>query len=65
MISLEKLVELTESYNPRSDEELIRRAFNYAKQMHEGQSRRSGEPYFMHPFAVAMQLAEQLSLIHI
>ena len=59
MISLEKLVELTESYNPRSDEELIRRAFNYAKQMHEGQSRRSGEPYFMHPFAVAMQLAEQ------
>ena len=59
MISVEKLVELTESYNPRSDEELIRRAFNYAKQMHEGQSRRSGEPYFMHPFAVAMQLAEQ------
>ena len=59
MISLEKLVELTESYNPRSDEELIRRAFDYAKQMHEGQSRRSGEPYFMHPFAVAMQLAEQ------
>ena len=59
MVSLEKLVELTESYNPRSDEELIRRAFNYAKQMHEGQSRRSGEPYFMHPFAVAMQLAEQ------
>jgi len=59
LISLEKLVELTESYNPRSDEELIRRAFNYAKQMHEGQSRRSGEPYFMHPFAVAMQLAEQ------
>jgi RelA/SpoT family (p)ppGpp synthetase len=59
LVSLEKLVELTESYNPRSDEELIRRAFNYAKQMHEGQSRRSGEPYFMHPFAVAMQLAEQ------
>ena len=59
MISVEKLVELTESYNPRSDKELIRRAFSYAKQMHEGQSRRSGEPYFTHPFAVAMQLAEQ------
>ena len=59
MISVEKLVGLTHSYNPRSDEKLIRHAFDYAKKMHKGQLRRSGEPYFMHPYAVAMQLAEQ------
>jgi guanosine-3',5'-bis(diphosphate) 3'-pyrophosphohydrolase len=27
--------------------------------MHEGQERRSGEPYFSHPVAVAMLIAEQ------
>ena len=59
MISVEKLIGLTHSYNPRSDEKLIRHAFDYAKKMHKGQLRRSGEPYFMHPYAVAMQLAEQ------
>ena len=37
----------------------MRRAFDYAKKMHKGKLRRSGEPYFTHPFAVAMQLAEQ------
>ena len=59
MINVENLIDLTNSYNPHSDRELLRRAFDYAKKMHKGQLRRSGEPYFTHPFAVAMQLAEQ------
>ena len=59
MINVENLIDLTYSYNPHSDKELLRRAFDYAKKMHKGQLRRSGEPYFTHPFAVAMQLAEQ------
>ena len=59
MINVENLIDLTNSYNPHSDKELLRRAFDYAKKMHKGQLRRSGEPYFTHPFAVAMQLAEQ------
>jgi len=59
LINVENLIDLTNSYNPHSDKELLRRAFDYAKKMHKGQLRRSGEPYFTHPFAVAMQLAEQ------
>jgi GTP diphosphokinase / guanosine-3',5'-bis(diphosphate) 3'-diphosphatase len=43
--------------NPASeqsaDADLICRAFNFAYQLHEGQYRASGEPYIMHPVAVA------------
>ncbi len=37
--------------NPDSD--LICRAFNFAHKLHEGQYRKSGEPYIAHPIAVA------------
>lgn len=42
-----------------SDEEIrrVRRAFYYAEQAHDGQRRRSGEPYVTHPLAVANILA--------
>jgi len=36
-----------------SDDSLICRAFNFAYQLHEGQYRKSGEPYIAHPIAVA------------
>jgi GTP diphosphokinase / guanosine-3',5'-bis(diphosphate) 3'-diphosphatase len=36
-----------------ADADLICRAFNFAYQLHEGQYRASGEPYIMHPVAVA------------
>lgn len=36
---------------------LVRRAYYYAEQAHEGQQRRSGEPYVTHPLAVASILA--------
>lgn len=35
----------------------VLRAFHYGKAMHEGQLRRSGEPYIIHPVAVATELA--------
>ncbi len=38
---------------PSEDIEILLSAYNYSKQMHEGQKRASGEPYFMHPCAVA------------
>ena len=37
---------------------LVRRAYYYAEQAHEGQRRRSGEPYVTHPLAVAAILAD-------
>ena len=44
--------------NPDIDIGEIERAYNKAEQMHEGQNRKSGEPYLVHPVAVAKILAE-------
>lgn len=59
MIDVEDLIALVRNYNPRTNAALIRRAYDYGAQMHEGQRRRSGEPYFSHPVAVAAILTEQ------
>jgi GTP diphosphokinase / guanosine-3',5'-bis(diphosphate) 3'-diphosphatase len=48
-----------QAYNPRSESGQIAEAYDYARMMHEGQVRTSGDPYFSHPVAVAMLLAEQ------
>jgi GTP diphosphokinase / guanosine-3',5'-bis(diphosphate) 3'-diphosphatase len=40
------------------DRQLIERAYEYASKAHEGQQRKSGEPYMMHPVAVAQILAD-------
>ena len=59
MIDVEDLIALVRNYNPRTNEDLIRRAYDYGLKMHEGQLRHSGEPYFSHPVAVAAILTEQ------
>jgi len=59
MIDVEDLIALVRNYNPRCNADLIRRAYAYGRQMHEGQLRKSGEPYFTHPVAVAAILTEQ------
>jgi GTP pyrophosphokinase/guanosine-3',5'-bis(diphosphate) 3'-pyrophosphohydrolase len=59
MIDVEDLVALVRNYNPRTNADLIRRAYAYGMAMHEGQFRKSGEPYFTHPVAVAAILTEQ------
>ena len=43
---------------PRKDIELIHKAYDFALKAHEGQVRKSGEPYFIHVFATAKNLAE-------
>ncbi len=58
MIDVEDLVALVRNYNPRCNADLIRRAYAYGMKMHEGQLRKSGEPYFTHPVAVAAILTE-------
>ncbi len=52
------LMKKIESYNPDTDQALIRRAYEYADKAHEGQKRNSGEPYIIHPLHVAYILAE-------
>jgi len=59
MIDVDDLIALVRNYNPRTNEDLIRRAYAYGLQMHDGQMRKSGEPYFTHPVAVAAILTEQ------
>ncbi|PWR03978.1 bifunctional (p)ppGpp synthetase/guanosine-3',5'-bis(diphosphate) 3'-pyrophosphohydrolase [Meridianimarinicoccus roseus] len=59
MIPINELVARVKAYNPHTDEPRLRAAYDYAKQVHAGQKRRSGEPYFTHPVAVAALLAEQ------
>ncbi len=59
MISAEDLVALVRNYNPRTNEALILAAYEYGREMHEGQYRHSGEPYFTHPVSVAAILTEQ------
>ena len=44
--------------NPSYDLELIGKAYDLAGKMHQGQLRKSGEPYIIHPVAVAKILAE-------
>ncbi len=59
MIPADDLIALVRNYNPKTNETLIRAAYDYGRAMHEGQFRRSGEPYFSHPVAVAAILTEQ------
>ena len=40
------------------DVALVEKAYEFAKKAHEGHTRYSGEPYFIHPAAVARHLAE-------
>lgn len=53
------LIALVRAYNPRTNEPMLREAFAFGAEMHEGQFRHSGEPYFTHPIAVADLLADQ------
>ncbi len=55
---LEMLLEKIKKYSPNADFDKVARAYNLAKKAHEGQFRKSGEPYFIHPKAVANILAD-------
>ena len=48
--------------NHRRKVEVITRAFNFAKQAHKGVRRLSGEPYILHPIAVAQIVCEEIGL---
>lgn len=48
--------------NHRKKVEIIERAFNFAKEAHKGVRRRSGEPYILHPIAVARIASREIGL---
>jgi guanosine-3',5'-bis(diphosphate) 3'-pyrophosphohydrolase len=58
MIRFEELLEKVRAYAPEADVELLRRAYVFSAYEHRGQVRHSGEPYLIHPLAVADLLAD-------
>ena len=46
----------------RKKVDIITKAFNFARQAHKGVKRLSGEPYIMHPIAVALIASEEMGL---
>jgi len=54
-----QLLGVYRSHHPKSNTVLIERAFELARKAHEGQNRKSGEPYIRHPLAVATIVANQ------
>ena len=57
-ISVEELIEKIRRYHPDDDMDLVRRAYAFSEQAHREQRRKSGDPYFVHPCAVAVILAD-------
>ena len=57
-MSVEDLIRRIRKYHPEDDMDLVRRAYQYAEKAHEHQKRKSGEPYFSHPCAVAVILTD-------
>ena len=54
----DELLTQVKAYNPDFDPSVIQSAAEFAKTMHEGQTRASGEPYYTHPLEVAGILAD-------
>ena len=53
-----EFLETIKNFNPNYDMEAIAHAYDVAEKMHRGQLRKSGEPYLIHPMAVAEILAD-------
>ena len=55
--TLDDVIKEMKKHNRRVDTKLISRAYEFAKSQHEGQLRKSGEPYIIHPVQVAYILS--------
>jgi GTP pyrophosphokinase len=58
VLAVDNIVELVQSYYPAADVDLVRKAYQYSERAHRGQTRKSGEPYFVHPVSVASIITE-------
>jgi len=58
MVRLTNILEKVKGYHPRADTDLINKAYVYASRMHDGQRRKSGDAYFVHPVSVADIIAD-------
>jgi GTP pyrophosphokinase len=58
MIRFDDVIEKVRALNPDADTDLLERAYAFSAEEHRGQVRKSGEPYLVHPVAVAHILAD-------
>ncbi len=58
IITLEELLKRISDYHKTEDLSLVEKAYRFAEEKHDGQKRKSGEPYFTHPAQVAYSLAD-------
>ena len=63
-VNIDALLERAAEYLPPERLEIIREAFAFAKECHEGQLRKTGDPFITHPVAVA-ELVANLELDHL
>lgn len=56
--TLEDLFDKIRAYFPQADLKIVEKAYYFSEKAHEGQFRRSGEPYISHPLSVAGILAD-------
>lgn len=56
--TLDDLLQTMTKYHPEANLELVKKAYYFAEKAHEGQMRKSGEPYFIHPVIVSGILAK-------
>ncbi len=60
--AFERLIESYVASRHRKKVDIVTKAFNFARQAHKGVRRLSGEPYIMHPIAVAQIACEEMGL---
>ncbi|MBR3976761.1 MAG: bifunctional (p)ppGpp synthetase/guanosine-3',5'-bis(diphosphate) 3'-pyrophosphohydrolase [Bacteroidaceae bacterium] len=60
--AFQELLDIYLASQHRKKVELITKAFNFARQAHKGVRRHSGEPYIMHPLAVAKIVCKEIGL---
>jgi GTP pyrophosphokinase len=58
LLRLNDILDRVASYHPDPDLDLVKKAYVYSAKVHQGQIRKTGEPYLIHPLEVAGILAE-------
>ncbi|MCK6551264.1 bifunctional (p)ppGpp synthetase/guanosine-3',5'-bis(diphosphate) 3'-pyrophosphohydrolase [Myxococcota bacterium] len=58
MLRLNDIIDKVQAYHPNADVDLIKKAYVYSAKVHQGQVRKSGEPYLIHPLEVSGLLAD-------
>lgn len=58
MTRFNEILDKVQSYNPSADLDLIKKAYVFSAKVHQGQVRRSGEPYLNHPLEVTNIIAD-------